>query len=215
MVMDGCCDEGHKIRVLHDSDADLEAVKGRRICVIGYGIQGHAQAQNWKDSGLDVVVGLREGSKAMGKANADGMRCASIAEAVAGSDIICMLTPDMTHRQIYEEFIKQHMSAGKALYFSHGFSVVFGQIVPPKDVDVIMVAPKSPGKRVRETYKEGFGTPALAAVHQDASGHARQTALGLAKAMGCTRAGVFECTFREETLSDLFGEQAVLCGGVT
>ena len=206
----------NSVKVLHDEDISDAPLRGKRICVVGYGIHGKAQSQNWRDSGCNVVVGLREdGNRENWKrAEADGMAVMQIAKAIVGADIVCMLTPDMTHKGIYEEYIRPHMKSGKTLYFSHGFSTIFKQVVAPKEVDVVMVAPKAPGKRVRETYEEGFGTPALAAVYQNASGKARETALALAKAMGCARAGVFECTFEQETLSDLFGEQAVLCGGV-
>ena len=206
---------GYKVSVLHDSDISGSALDEKKVCVIGYGIQGRAQACNFKDSGLDVVIGLRPGSKSEALAKKDGFAVLPMAEAAKAADIICILVPDMMHRKVYEESVAPSLRAGKTLYFSHGFSIVFGQVVAPKDVDVVMVAPKSPGKRVRETYEEGFGTPALAAVYQDASGNARKTVLALSKALGCSRAGVFECTFKQETLSDLFGEQAVLCGGVS
>lgn len=205
----------YRVSVLHDSDISGSVLEGKKVCVIGYGIQGRAQACNFKDSGLDVVVGLRPGSKSEALAKSDGFTVLPMTDAASAADIICILVPDMMHKTIYEENVKPVLSAGKTLYFSHGFSIVFGQVVAPKDVDVVMVAPKSPGKRVRETYQEGFGTPGLAAVYQDSSGKARDTVLALAKALGCSRAGVFECTFQQETLSDLFGEQAVLCGGVS
>jgi len=202
-----------RISVLHDADISTDALKGKMVCVIGYGIQGRAQSLNWRDSGLDVVVGLREGGKSWKKAQADGMRVKPVKEAATGADVVALLIPDTEHKRVYEESVRQALRPGMTIYVSHGFSVLYGQIVPPANVDVIMVAPKSPGDMVRKTYLDGFGTPALAAVHQDATGTARATALALAKAMGCARAGVFECTFRQETNSDLFGEQAVLCGG--
>jgi len=208
-------DGEYKVSVLHDSDISSSPLSGKKVCVIGYGIQGRAQACNFKDSGLDVVIGLRQGSKSEALAKADGFTVMPMSDAAKSADIICILVPDMMHKKVYEENVRPNLRPGKTLYFSHGFSIVFGQVVAPKDVDVVMVAPKSPGRRVRETYEEGFGTPALAAVYQDSTGKARETALALSKALGCSRAGVFECTFKQETLSDLFGEQAVLCGGVS
>lgn len=200
------------MKIYHDDDVSLEVLKDKTIAVIGYGIQGSAQAQCLRDSGLEVVVGLRKGPS-WERASKDGMRVMSIGEAAGEGDIVMMLTPDMTQRKIYQEHVEKNLKAGDALYFSHGFNITYGLIVPPSNVDVIMVAPKGPGAKLREEYLRGFGIPALVAVHQDYSGRAREKALALAKAMHLTRAGVFECTFDQETQSDLFGEQAVLCGG--
>lgn len=202
-------------RVYYDADADLSLLNGRRIAVLGYGSQGHAHALNLKDSGCDVCVGLYRGSKSWEKAEADGLPVYEVPEAVRQSDIIVMLVPDPAQPALYREAVAPNLSPGKTLMFAHGFNIRFGQIVPPPDVDVSMVAPKSPGHRMREVFKEGGGVPALVAVHQDATGKALQTALAYAKGIGCTRAGVIETTFAEETETDLFGEQVVLCGGVT
>ncbi|GAV22461.1 ketol-acid reductoisomerase [Carboxydothermus pertinax] len=202
-------------KVYYDQDANLELLRERKIAVIGYGSQGHAQAQNLKDSGLNVVIGLHEKSKSREKAEADGFTVMNVAEAAAWADIIQILAPDQTQAQIYRESIEKHLTTGKALMFSHGFNIHYGQIVPPADVDVFLVAPKSPGHLVRRMYVEGKGVPGLIAVYQDATGKAKDLALAYAKGIGCTRAGVFETTFKEETETDLFGEQAVLCGGVT
>lgn len=202
-------------KMYYDSDANLELFSGKTIAVMGYGSQGHAQAQNLKDSGLKVVVGLRPGSARWQQAEAAGLEVTTVAEAAAKADVIQILLPDEKQSAVYEAEIKPHLKAGKALVFSHGFNIHFGQIVPPKDVDVFMVAPKSPGHLVRRTYEEGAGVPSLIAVYQDASGKAHDLALAYAKGIGSTRAGVLETTFKEETETDLFGEQAVLCGGVT
>jgi len=202
-------------KVYYDQDANLELLRERKIAVIGYGSQGHAQAQNLKDSGLNVVIGLHENSKSREKAEADGFTVMNVADAAAWADIIQILAPDQTQAQIYRESIEKHLTPGKVLMFSHGFNIHYGQIVPPADVDVFLVAPKSPGHLVRRMYVEGKGVPGLIAVHQDATGKAKDLALAYAKGIGCTRAGVFETTFKEETETDLFGEQAVLCGGVT
>ncbi|MBO8137945.1 MAG: ketol-acid reductoisomerase [Desulfotomaculum sp.] len=202
-------------KVFYDHDANLELLEGKKIAVLGYGSQGHAQALNLKDSGVDVVVGLRKGSSSWAKAEEAGLKVATVAEACAEADIIQVLLPDEVQGRVYKEEIEQHLTAGKGLMFSHGFNIHFSQIVPPQDVDVFMVAPKSPGHLVRRMYVEGNGVPGLVAVHQDASGKARDLALAYAKAIGCTRAGVFETTFKEETETDLFGEQVVLCGGLT
>lgn len=199
----------------YDGDADLALLKGKRVAVIGYGSQGHAQAQNLKDSGIDVVVGLRPGSSRWQKAQADGLRVASPTEAAAQSQVIQILIPDEKQAEVYHKEIRPQLTAGKALGFSHGFAIHFNQVVPPKDVDVFMVAPKAPGHLLRRVYTEGAGVPALVAVHQDATGGARALALAYARGIGSTRAGVIETTFREETETDLFGEQAVLCGGVS
>ena len=202
-------------KMYYDSDASLELLQGKTIAVMGYGSQGHAQAQNLKDSGLNVVVGLRPSSKRWQQAKAAGLKVATVAEAAALADVIQILLPDEQQAKVYEQEIKPHLKAGKTLVFSHGFNIHFGQIVPPQDVDVVMVAPKSPGHLVRRTYEEGAGVPGLIAVYQDASGRAHDLALAYAKGIGCTRAGVLETTFKEETETDLFGEQAVLCGGVS
>lgn len=202
-------------KMFYDSDANLDLLQGKVIAVMGYGSQGHAQAQNLKDSGLDVVVGLRKDSRRWKQAEAAGLKVATVAEAAAQADVIQILLPDERQGSVYANEIKPYLTAGKCLVFSHGFNIHFGQIVPPADVDVFMVAPKSPGHQVRRTYEEGAGVPGLIAVHQDASGRAYDLALAYAKGIGCTRAGVLETTFKEETETDLFGEQAVLCGGVS
>jgi ketol-acid reductoisomerase len=201
--------------VYYDKDADLGLIKKRKIAVIGYGSQGHAHALNLRDSGATVVVGLPAASLSRAKAEAQGLRVMSVADAAAWADVIMLLAPDTRQPAIYKAGIEPHLAAGKMLMFGHGFNIRFGTIVPPPDVDVTMVAPKSPGHRVREVYQEGAGTPGLLAVHQDASGQARALALSYAKGIGVTRAGVIETTFSEETETDLFGEQAVLCGGVS
>lgn len=203
------------IKMYYDQDANLEVLKGRVIAVIGYGSQGHAQAQNLKDSGLDVVVGLRPGSSSFAQAEKDGMTALSIEEACQKAEIIQLLIPDEVQKETYEQYVKPNLTAGKSLVFSHGFNIHYGQIVPPQDVDVFMVAPKGPGHMVRRLYSQGIGIPGLVAIYQDASGECWDKALAYAKGVGCTRAGVLETTFKEETETDLFGEQAVLCGGVT
>lgn len=202
------------VKVYYDKDADLGLLKGKKVAVLGYGSQGHAQAQNLKDSGISVVVGLYEGSKSLKQAEADGLEVATVAKAAAMADIIVFLVGDMVQASVYEE-VKPHLSAGKALVFSHGFNILYGQIVPPDDVDVFMIAPKSPGHLVRRMYKEGKGVPALVAVEQDYSGQAFGLCLSYARAIGSTRAGALETTFQEETESDLFGEQVILCGGIS
>ncbi|MDI6822804.1 MAG: ketol-acid reductoisomerase [Bacillota bacterium] len=201
-------------RVLYDRDADPGRLQGLRVAVLGYGSQGSAQAQNLKDSGVEVVVGLRRG-RSWERAAADGFQVMSPAEAAASAQVIMFLLPDHQHRQVYEEQVRPHLAPGKALGFAHGFNILYGQVVPPPEVDVFMVAPKAPGALLRRLYQEGAGVPALLAVHQDATGSAYQIGLAYAHAIGCTRAGVIETTFREETETDLLGEQAVLCGGVT
>ncbi len=202
-------------RIYYDQDADLGLLKGKRIAVIGYGSQGHAHALNLKDSGQGVVVGLYKGSKSWAKAEKDGVRVATVAEAAQTADIIMILLPDQVHRATYEESIKGALAKGKTLMVAHGFSIHFNQVVPPPDVDVSMVAPKAPGHVMRDLFTQGPGVPALLAVHQDVSGKAKETALAYARGIGCTRAGVIETTFREETETDLFGEQTVLCGGIS
>jgi len=202
-------------KVYYDQDASLEPLKKRRVAIIGYGIQGRGQALNLRDSGIDVVVSQRSGGAHYEQARADGFEPVSAADAAAEADVIQMLTQDTIQPQIYREAVAPHLPPGKALGFSHGFNIHFHQIVPPKEVDVFMVAPKGPGSLLRQTYVEGKGVPALFAVAQDATGRARQLALAYARAIGAARAGVLETTFKEETETDLFGEQSVLCGGVT
>jgi ketol-acid reductoisomerase len=199
----------------YDGDADLGLLSGRKVAVIGYGSQGHAHALNLKDSGVDVVVGLPAGSRSRAKAQADGLPVRTPREAVAAADVVMILTPDTGQAALFRDEIAAGLKPGKTLMFAHGFNIRFGTITAPPGVDVSMVAPKSPGHRVREVFKEGQGTPGLVAVHQDASGKAKAVALAYAKGIGCTRAGVIETTFAEETETDLFGEQAVLCGGAS
>jgi ketol-acid reductoisomerase len=201
--------------IYYDTDADLSIIQAKKVAIIGYGSQGHAHALNLKDSGVDVAVGLTATSRSRAKAEAAGLAVKTVADAAAWADVIMLLVPDTTQAALYREAIVPHLTAGKTLMFAHGFNIRFGTIQPPAGVDVSMIAPKSPGHRVRELYVEGGGTPALLAVHQDASGKARATALSYGKALGVTRAGVLETTFAEETETDLFGEQAVLCGGVS
>jgi ketol-acid reductoisomerase len=201
--------------MFYDKDTDIDLIRQRKVAVIGYGSQGHAHALNLQDSGVDVVVGLQAGSKSADKAKAAGLRVMSVADASKWADVIMMLVPDQHQAKVYTADIKQHLTAGKMLMFAHGFAVRFNWIVPPKDADVTMVAPKAPGHRVREVFTEGGGTPGLLAIHQDVTGKGRALALSYARAIGCTRAGVIETTFAEETETDLFGEQAVLCGGTS
>lgn len=201
--------------IYYDSDANLELLQKKRIAVIGYGSQGHAHALNMRDNGCDVVVGLPTGSKSRAKAEADGLRVMTPADAAQQADVIMILIPDETHREVFERDIRPGLAPGKMLMTAHGFSIHFGQIVPPEDVDVAMVAPKSPGHMLRRLFVEGVGVPALWAVYQDATGNAEALTLAYARAIGSTRAGVLHTTFAEETETDLFGEQAVLCGGVT
>ena len=201
--------------VYYEKDADAALIRGKKVAIIGYGSQGHAHALNLKESGVDVVVGLREGSSSKAKAEAEGLKVMSIADASKYADVIMVLAPDTEQKKIYEESIAANLTAGKALAFAHGFNIRFNRIEPPKDVDVIMIAPKGPGHLVRRTYQEGGGVPALIAVHQDATGNAKAIALSYANAVGGARAGVIETTFPEETETDLFGEQVVLCGGLT
>jgi ketol-acid reductoisomerase len=202
-------------KVYYESDAGLDALQGKTVAIIGYGSQGHAHALNLRDSGIDVVVGLHQGSKSRDKAEASGLRVASVPEAVRQSDVIMVLVPDHIQKRLYEEEIAPNLAPGKTLMFAHGFNIHFGAVTPPPGIDVAMIAPKSPGHRLRELYQEGVGVPALLAVQQDATGHAKETALAYARALGSLRAGVLETTFKEETETDLFGEQAVLCGGVS
>ena len=201
--------------VYYEKDADPSLIAGRKVAIIGYGSQGHAHALNLRDSGVDVRVGLRDGSSSAAKASSAGLSVKSVADAAAEADLIMILAPDTEQKKIFDESIAPNLSSGDALFFAHGFNIRFGQITAPEGVDVAMVAPKGPGHLVRRTYTEGGGVPALIAVHQDASGKARDLALSYASAIGGARAGVLETTFDEETETDLFGEQVVLCGGVT
>lgn len=203
------------MKLYYDNDADLALLKNKTVAVIGYGSQGHAHALNLHESGVSVVVGLRPESDFNAKVKADGLTALPTAEAVKKADIVMILIPDQNQRHTYEHDIKPHLKADAALVFAHGFNIHYNQIVPPAGTDVFMVAPKGPGHLVRRVYKEGFGVPCLFAVHQNASGKARELALAYAKGIGGTRAGVIETTFREETETDLFGEQAVLCGGAS
>lgn len=202
-------------KLYYDQDADLQLLDGKTIAVIGYGSQGHAHALNARDNGQNVIVGLHAGSQSKAKAEADGLQVFTVAEASKRADVVMILIPDTRQAAVYEEHIAPNLKDGAMLMFAHGFNIHFKEIVPPESVDVAMVAPKAPGHRVREVFTEGAGTPGLVAIEQDASGNATPLALAYAKAIGCTRAGVIETTFKEETETDLFGEQVVLCGGVT
>ena len=201
--------------MIYDSDADLSKLSGRSVAVLGYGSQGHAHALNLRDSGVEVVVGLRDGSSSAERARADGMEVAPIADAASRADIVMVLLPDEKQAAVWESEVADGIAPGNLLLFAHGFTIHFGQIEPGPEVDVGMVAPKGPGHLVRRQFREGNGVPGLVAVHQDATGQARDLVLAYAKGIGCTRAGVIETSFREETERDLFGEQSVLCGGVT
>ncbi|MHC1682588.1 MAG: ketol-acid reductoisomerase [Clostridiaceae bacterium] len=202
-------------KVYYEQDCNLEILSGKTVAVIGYGSQGHAHALNLHDSGVNVIVGLYEGSKSWAKAEAAGLKVMVAADAVKNADIIMILVNDEKQGDLYRESIEPNLTAGKALVFAHGFSIHFGQIQPPKDVDVFLIAPKGPGHTVRYQYQEGHGVPCLVAIHQNATGKALDVALAYANGVGGARAGVIETTFKEETETDLFGEQAVLCGGVT
>ncbi|MFY0578922.1 ketol-acid reductoisomerase [Cystobacter fuscus] len=201
--------------IYYDKDASLEPIHARKVAIIGYGSQGHAHALNLKESGVKVRVGLHAASRSRAKAEAAGLEVMSVAEAAQWADLIMILAPDQTQKQIYDADIAPHLTRGKALFFAHGFNIHYGQLRPPADVDVALIAPKSPGHMVRRLYQDGRGTPALIAVHQDATGKAKALGMSYARAIGTTRAGVLETTFKEETETDLFGEQAVICGGVT
>src|SRR5579859_2015232 len=201
--------------IYYDADANIELIQQKRIAVIGYGSQGHAHALNMQDSGCDVIVGLPINSKSRAKAEADGVRVTTPAEAAEQADVIMILIPDQHHHQVFTHDIRPGLAAGKMLMTAHGFSLHFSQIVPPANIDVAMVAPKSPGHMLRRLYVEGVGVPSLWAVHQDATGNAEALTLAYARALGSTRAGVLQTTIKEETETDLFGEQAVLCGGIT
>ena len=203
------------MKLYYDQDADLSIIRGKRVAIIGYGSQGHAHANNLKDSGVDVVVGLREGSASAQKAQKAGLEVASVADAVSGADVVMVLVPDELQASLYKDQIEPNLKQGAALLFAHGFNIHFGFIEPRKDTDVFMVAPKGPGHLVRSTFSQGGGVPCLIAIAQDASGNAKDIALSYASAIGGGRAGVIETTFREETETDLFGEQTVLCGGLT
>jgi ketol-acid reductoisomerase len=202
-------------RLYYDTDANLDLFAGKTIAIIGYGSQGHAHALNLKDSGVNVIVGLYPGSKSAAKAEAAGLTVKNVADAAKVADFIMILLPDEVQKSVYKNEIEPNLEEGNILAFAHGFNIHFGQVLPPTNVDVVMVAPKGPGHLVRRTYEQGEGVPALFAVYQDASGKARDRALAYAKGIGGTRAGVLETTFREETETDLFGEQAVLCGGLS
>jgi ketol-acid reductoisomerase len=199
----------------YDDSADLALIQSKKVAIIGYGSQGHAHALNLRDSGVSVCVGLHEGSSSRARAEKQGLTVMTPGQAAKWADVIMILTPDTKQPKLYHDDIEPHLHKGKTLMFAHGFNIRFGTIKPPKDVDVSMIAPKAPGHRVREVFTEGGGTPALIAVEQDASGTAKTLALSYGKGLGCTRAGVLETTFTEETETDLFGEQAVLCGGVS
>ena len=202
-------------KIFYDQDADLGLLKGKKIAIIGYGSQGHAHALNLKDSGQDVVVGLYKGGKSWARAEKDGHKVAPVADAAKMGDVVMILLPDQTQREVFEQSVRANMSKGKMLMFAHGFNIHFNQVVPPPDVDVTMIAPKAPGHVMRDLFVQGPGVPALVAVQQDVTGKARDMALAYGKGVGCTRAGVIETTFKEETETDLFGEQAALCGGIS
>ena len=203
------------MQVYYDKDADLSIIRGKKVAIVGYGSQGHAHANNLKDSGVSVVVALRPGSESAVKAQNAGLEVSAIADAVKSADVVMILAPDEHQARLYSEVIEPNIKKGAALAFAHGFNVHYEQILPRKDLDVIMIAPKGPGHLVRSTYTQGGGVPSLIAVYQDASGQAKQIALSYASANGGGRAGIIETNFREETETDLFGEQAVLCGGAT
>ncbi len=202
-------------RMYYDEDANLDLLAGKTVAIIGYGSQGHAHALNLKDSGMNVIVGLYPGSKSAAKAEEAGLTVKNVADAAAAADWIMILLPDEVQKSVYTNEIAPHLTEGKVLSFAHGFNIHFGQVVPPSNVDVVMVAPKGPGHLVRRTYEQGQGVPCLFAVYQDATGRARDRAMAYAKGIGGTRAGILETSFREETETDLFGEQAVLCGGLS
>ena len=201
--------------IFYDKDGDLSLIQAKKVAVMGYGSQGHAHSQNMRDSGVDVRVGLRKGGSSWARAEADDMPVYPVAEAAEWADVVMMLVPDTAAPAIYDEHVAPHLTAGKTLMFAHGFNIRYGTVEPPKDVDVSMVAPKAPGHRMRELFVEGGGVPALLAVYQDVSGQAQAQAMSYASAVGCGRAGVLLTTFAEETETDLFGEQAVLCGGIS
>ena len=202
-------------KIYYENDATLAPLQDKTVAIIGYGAQGHAHALNLRDSGISVVVGLHAGSKSREKAEAEGLTVTSVEDAASRADVIMLLVPDHRQKAIYEGSVAPNLTAGKTLMFAHGFSIHFKAIEPPADVDVSMIAPKAPGSRVRELFQEGIGVPGLVAVHQDASGNAKEQALAYGRGIGCLMAGILETTFKEETETDLFGEQAVLCGGVS
>jgi ketol-acid reductoisomerase len=199
----------------YDKDADLDLIRSKKVAIIGYGSQGHAHALNLKDSGVEVVVGLPRTSQSIQKAKNAGLRAMTVPEAASWGDVVMILIPDQKQKEVYNADIKQHLTKGKMLMFGHGLSIRFGFVVPPKDIDVAMIAPKAPGHRVREIFPEGGGVPGLLAVHQDFTGNAKALALSYGRGIGCARAGIIETTFAEEAETDLFGEQSVLCGGVS
>ncbi len=201
------------MKVYYDKDCDLSIIQGKKVAIIGYGSQGHAQACNLKDSGVDVTVGLRKGSATVAKAEAHGLKVADVATAVAGADLVMILTPDEFQSQLYKNEVEPNIKQGATLAFSHGFAIHYNQVVPRADLDVIMIAPKAPGHTVRTEFVKGGGIPDLIAVYQDASGNAKNVALSYASGVGGGRTGIIETTFKDETETDLFGEQAVLCGG--
>ena len=201
--------------MFYDNDADLDLLKGKTVAILGYGSQGHAHSLNLKDSGVDVVVGLRPDSSSVEKAQSSGLEVTDVADAASRGDVVMVLLPDEKHGQVWQEEIRDGIAPGKTLLFGHGFSVHYGEVEPPPEVDVALVAPKGPGHLVRRQYLEGSGVPGLVAIHQNASGNALELTLAYAKGIGCTRGGVIETTFKDETETDLFGEQAVLCGGVS
>ena len=203
------------LEMLYDDHADLSLLEGKTVAVIGYGSQGHAHALNLKDSGVEVVVGLREDSASAAKAREQGLDVLPVVEAASRGDLVMMLVPDELHRQVWEQGVRDGLAAGNMLLFGHGFSIHYGEVTPPSGIDVGMIAPKGPGHLVRRQFLEGSGVPGLIAVEQDASGSARELALAYAKGIGCTRGGVIETSFKDETETDLFGEQAVLCGGAS
>ena len=201
------------LNVYYDKDCDLSIIKGMKVTIVGYGSQGHAHACNLKDSGVDVTVALRAGSSSIVKAEAEGLKVSDTASAVASADLVMILTPDEFQSQLYKEEIEPNLKQGAVLAFAHGFSIIYNQVVPRSDLDVIMIAPKAPGHTVRSEFSKGGGIPDLIAIEQDASGNAKEIALSYASGVGCGRTGIIETTFRDETETDLFGEQAVLCGG--
>ncbi len=203
------------MKLYHEHDADLSVLAGKKVTVLGYGAQGRAQALCFHDSGIDVTVGVRKDGKSWNKVKEDGLKVAEFADAVKDADVVLMLLPDEVQPDIYKQYVEPNLKKGAALEFAHGFAITYKLITPPADVDVIMMAPKAPGDMERVVFTEGFGVPALICIHQDATGNAKKIALALAKGLGSTRAGVFETTFDNETYTDLFGEQAVLCGGLT
>jgi len=202
-------------KIYYDQDADLGLLKGKKIAIMGYGSQGHAHALNLRDSGQDVIIGLYKGGKSWARAEKDGLKVAPVADAAKMGDVVMILLPDQTQRSVFEESIRAGLTKGKMLMFAHGFNIHFNQVVPPPDVDVTMIAPKAPGHVMRDLFTQGPGVPALVAVQQDVTGKAKEMALAYGRGVGCTRAGVIETTFKEETETDLFGEQAALCGGIS